>query len=43
LSALFIILAHFVEVVLVQLADEAGEVAVFKMLRQDRFGKLLAL
>ncbi len=32
-----------VEVILVQLADETGEVAVFEMLGQDGFGESLIL
>lgn len=31
------------EIVLIQLADETGKVAVFKVLRQDGLGEFLAL
>lgn len=34
---------HFVKIVLVQLADEAGEVAVFEVFRQDASREFLAL
>jgi hypothetical protein len=43
LSRLLVILAHFVEVIFVQLADKAGEIAMFEMFWQDSFGKFLAL
>lgn len=43
LSCIFIVVAHFVEIVLVQLADKACEVAVFEMLRQDGLGEPLVL
>ena len=42
-AALLIIVSHFVEVVLVQLAHEAGEVAVLEVLRQDVFREFLVL
>jgi hypothetical protein len=41
--ALFIVLAHFVKVIFVQLADEAGKVAVFEMFGKDGFGEFLVL
>lgn len=43
LAGLFVVLAHFVKVVLVELAHEAGEVAVLEVLRQDGLGELFAL
>jgi hypothetical protein len=35
--------SHFVEVVLVELAHETGEVAVLEVLRQDVLGEFLVL
>lgn len=43
LPALFVVVADFVEVVLVELAHEAGEVAVLEMFGQDGFGESLVL
>lgn len=43
MPVLLIILAHFVEVVLVELAYKAGEIAMFEMLGKDGFRKFLAL
>jgi len=34
---------HFVEVILVKLADETCKVTVFEVFRQDRLGELLIL
>ena len=42
-TAFFVVVPYFVEVVLVELSDEASEVAVFEVLGQDGFGKLLVL
>lgn len=41
--SVFLILANFVKVILVKLADETGKVAVFKMFGKNCFGKLLVL
>jgi hypothetical protein len=38
-----LILAHFVEVILVQLTNKTSKVAVFEVLRKDRFRKFLVL
>lgn len=43
LTILLIIVSHFVKVVLVQLANETGEVAVLEVLGKDVFGELLIL
>ena len=43
MSTLFIVVSHFVEVILVELAHEAGEVAMLEMFRQDRLGEPLIL
>ena len=43
LSALLIVMPHFVKVVFVQLSHEASEVAVLKVLRKDGFGEALIL
>lgn len=40
---LLVILSDFVEIVLVQLADETGKVAVLEVSGQDCFGKFFAL
>ena len=42
-AALLIVVSHFVEVVLVQLAHETGEVAVLEVLRQNVLGEFLVL
>ena len=42
-AALLVVVSHFVEVVLVQLAHETGEVAVLEVLRQDVLGEFLVL
>lgn len=39
MSILFIVVSHLMEVVLIKLAHEAGEVAMFKMFGQDRLGE----
>ena len=36
MPALFIIMPHFVEVVFIELAHEAGKIAMFEMFGQDR-------
>lgn len=43
LPCFFIVLAHFVEVVLVELADETGKVAVFEVFGENGFGEFFAL
>lgn len=43
LSCFLIILAHFVKVVLVELADETGKVAVFEVFWEDGFCEFFAL
>ena len=43
LPILLVILTDFVEIVLVQLADETRKVAVFEMSWKDSFGKFFAL
>lgn len=43
LPTLLVILADLVKVILVQLADETGEIAVFEMLGKDGLGEFLAL
>jgi len=43
LPVLLIVVSHFVEIVLVQLSDERGEITVLEVLRQDMLGKLLIL
>lgn len=42
-SAFFIVLAHFVKVVLVQLPNKTGEVAVLEVFGKYRFGEFLVL
>lgn len=42
-SAIFIVLPDLVEVVLVELTDEAGKVAVLEVFREDGLGKLFVL
>lgn len=42
-ASVFVVVSHFVKVVLVQLTDEAGKVAMLEMLRKDVFGKFLIL
>ena len=42
-SAVLVIVSHFVEVILVELADETREVAVLEMLGQNRLCKSLVL
>lgn len=39
MPTLFIIVSHLVEVILVELAHEAGEVAMFEMFGKDRLGE----
>lgn len=41
--AILFVVSDFVEVVLVQLSYETGEVTVFEMLGQDSLGELLVL
>ena len=43
LPALFVVVADFVEVVFVELAHEAGEIAVLEVFGQDGFGESLVL
>lgn len=43
LPRLLIVMPHFVEVVLVQLANKTGEVAVLEMFREDVLGEFLVL
>lgn len=43
LPCFLIILAHFVKVVFVELADETGKVAVFEVFWEDGFGEFFAL
>jgi hypothetical protein len=43
LSRLFVILAYFVKVILVQLSNETRKIAVFKVLREDGLGEFFAL
>lgn len=43
LPRFFIVLAHFVKVVFVELAYETGEVAVFEVFGEDGFGEFFAL
>ena len=43
LSILFIVVSDFVEVVLVELANEAGKIAMLEVFREDRFGEALIL
>lgn len=43
LSILLVVLSNFVEIVLVQLSDETGEIAVLEMPGQDGFGEFFAL
>ena len=43
LPAILIVVSHFVEVVFIQLADEAGKIAVFEVFGQDGFGESLVL
>lgn len=43
MSTLFIVVSHFMEVILVELAHEAGEIAMLEMFRQDRLGESLVL
>ena len=40
---LFIIVSHLVEVILVELAHEAGEIAMFEMFGKDRLGEAFIL
>lgn len=35
MSTLFVVVSHFVEIVLVELSDEAGKVAVLEMFWED--------
>lgn len=39
MPTLFIVVSHLVEVILVELAHEAGEVAVFEVFRKDGLGE----
>ena len=43
MPTLFIVVSHFVEIILVELAHEAGKVAVFEMFGKDGFGKSFIL
>lgn len=43
MSTLFIVVSHFMEVILVELAHEAGKVAMLEMFGQDRLGEPLIL
>ena len=43
LSILFVVLSHFVKIILVELSHKTGEIAVFEMFGQDSLGKFLAL
>ena len=43
MPTLFIVVSHLVEVVLVELAHEAGEVAMFEMFGEDRLGESFVL
>ncbi len=43
LPAFFIVVADFMKVVLVQLAHEAGKIAMLEMFGQDGLGKALVL
>lgn len=43
LTVLFVVVAHFVEVVLVQLSNETGKIAVLEVLGKDVLRKLLVL
>ena len=43
LAGLLIIVTHFVEIVFVELSDEAGEIAVLEVLGEDVFGESLIL
>ena len=39
MSALFIVMSHLVEVILVELAHEAGKIAMLEMFGQDGLGE----
>ena len=39
MSALFIVMSHLVEVILVELAHEAGKIAMLEVFGQDRLGE----
>lgn len=43
MSTLFVVVSHFVEIVLIELSDEAGEVAMLEMFWEDRFGESFVL
>src|SRR5690242_7347668 len=43
LTILLVVVSHFVEIVLVELANETGEVAVLEVLRQDVFCEFFVL
>ncbi len=43
MPTLFVVVSHLVEVVFVELAHKAGEVAMFEMFGQDRLGEPLIL
>lgn len=43
MATLFIVVPHLVEIILVELAHEAGEVAMFEMFGKDRLGEPLIL
>lgn len=43
LPILFIVVAHFVEIVFVELAHKTGKVAVLEVLGEDMFRKLFVL
>lgn len=43
MAVILIVMSHLVEVIFVELAHEAGEVAVLKVFRQDRLGESFVL
>lgn len=43
MPVLFVVVSHLVEVILVELAHEAGEVAVFEVFGKDRLGESFVL
>lgn len=43
MAIVFIVVSYLVEIILVELADKAGEVAVFEMFGENRLGKSLVL
>ena len=42
-TSVLVALSHLVEIILVELADEAREIAVLEMLGEDGLGELLIL